>query len=116
MLPPSGRRVIAVEQYAAGPYGTMPLADLGAEVIKIKNPAEGATWRAGSTRLPRQGLCRSGSLYMPACSPRRTFVKPAWQNGGCTLFEHGAAEPPLFARHGPMAVHVGKAPGEHFGA
>jgi crotonobetainyl-CoA:carnitine CoA-transferase CaiB-like acyl-CoA transferase len=42
MLPPlSGLRVIAVEQYGAGPYGSMQLADLGAEVIKIENPADG---------------------------------------------------------------------------
>ena len=41
MLPLSGVRVIAVEQYGAGPFGSMLLADLGAEVIKIENPAEG---------------------------------------------------------------------------
>src|SRR5271154_3798156 len=42
MLPVlSGLRVIAVEQYGAGPYGSMQLADLGAEVIKIENPADG---------------------------------------------------------------------------
>jgi crotonobetainyl-CoA:carnitine CoA-transferase CaiB-like acyl-CoA transferase len=42
MLPPlSGLRVIAVEQYGAGPYSSMQLADLGAEVIKIENPADG---------------------------------------------------------------------------
>jgi len=40
MLPLSGLRVIAVEQYGAGPYGSMQLADLGAEIIKIENPAE----------------------------------------------------------------------------
>jgi len=39
--PLSGLRIIAVEQYGAGPYGSMQLADLGAEVIKIENPAEG---------------------------------------------------------------------------
>ncbi len=37
----SGLRVIAIEQYGAGPYGSMQLADLGAEIIKIENPAEG---------------------------------------------------------------------------
>src|SRR3954453_19775345 len=37
----SGLRVIAVEQYGAGPYGSMQLADLGAEIIKIENPADG---------------------------------------------------------------------------
>ena len=41
MGPLSGLRVIAVEQYGAGPYGTMQLADLGAEIIKIENPADG---------------------------------------------------------------------------
>ena len=40
-LPLDGVTVIAVEQYGAGPFGTMLLGDLGAEVIKIENPAEG---------------------------------------------------------------------------
>jgi crotonobetainyl-CoA:carnitine CoA-transferase CaiB-like acyl-CoA transferase len=40
-LPLDGVTVIAVEQYGAGPFGTMLMADLGAEVIKIENPAEG---------------------------------------------------------------------------
>ena len=40
-LPLSGVRIIAVEQYAAGPYGSSLLADLGAEVIKIENPLTG---------------------------------------------------------------------------
>lgn len=40
-LPLAGLRIIAVEQYGAGPFGTQHLADLGAEVIKIENPKEG---------------------------------------------------------------------------
>jgi crotonobetainyl-CoA:carnitine CoA-transferase CaiB-like acyl-CoA transferase len=39
--PLSGVRVLAVEQYGAGPFGTMFLADQGAEVIKIENPGDG---------------------------------------------------------------------------
>ncbi len=31
-------RILAVEQFGAGPFGTLHLADLGAEVIKIENP------------------------------------------------------------------------------
>ncbi|NMP32029.1 CoA transferase [Thalassotalea sp. M1531] len=40
-LPLKGIRIIAVEQYGAGPYGSMYLADMGAEVIKIENPKIG---------------------------------------------------------------------------
>ena len=40
-LPLAGLRIIAVEQYGAGPFGTQHLADLGAEVIKIENPNDG---------------------------------------------------------------------------
>ena len=40
-LPLSGVRVLAVEQYGAGPFGSSYLADLGAEVIKIENPHDG---------------------------------------------------------------------------
>lgn len=39
--PLSDVRVIAIEQYGAGPFGTMHLADLGAEVIKIEDPRSG---------------------------------------------------------------------------
>ena len=39
--PLAGIRIIAVEQYGAGPYGSMHLADLGAEVVKIENRATG---------------------------------------------------------------------------
>jgi len=34
-------RILAVEQYGAGPAGTVYLADLGAEVIKVENLREG---------------------------------------------------------------------------
>jgi crotonobetainyl-CoA:carnitine CoA-transferase CaiB-like acyl-CoA transferase len=44
-LPLSGYRILSAEQYGAGPYGTMFLAQLGAEVIKIEPPKGGDTAR-----------------------------------------------------------------------
>jgi len=41
MKPLADLRIIAVEQYGAGPFGSLHLADLGAEVIKIEDPRVG---------------------------------------------------------------------------
>ena len=39
--PLAGIRIVAIEQYGAGPYATLYLADMGAEVIKIEDPGAG---------------------------------------------------------------------------
>ena len=44
-LPLAGFRILSAEQYGAGPYGTMFLAQLGAEVIKIEPPRGGDSAR-----------------------------------------------------------------------
>jgi hypothetical protein len=41
MKPLNGVRVVSIEQFGAAPYGSMFLADLGAEVIKVENLAIG---------------------------------------------------------------------------
>ena len=60
--PLHGVRILAVSQFGAGPFGTMALADLGAEVIKIENPATG-----GDVARYVPPSCEDGdSLYFQA--------------------------------------------------
>jgi crotonobetainyl-CoA:carnitine CoA-transferase CaiB-like acyl-CoA transferase len=40
-LPLSDVRVLSVEQFGAGPWATLQLADLGADVVKIEDPSAG---------------------------------------------------------------------------
>ena len=37
----TGVRILAVSQFGAGPFGSLHLADIGADVIKIENRATG---------------------------------------------------------------------------
>ena len=60
--PLTGLRIIAVEQFGAGPFGTLLLADLGAEVIKIEDPAAGGD--VGRNVPP--GASGGSSLYFEA--------------------------------------------------
>ena len=38
MKPLDDIKILSLEQYGAGPFGSLHLADLGAEVIKIEDP------------------------------------------------------------------------------
>jgi crotonobetainyl-CoA:carnitine CoA-transferase CaiB-like acyl-CoA transferase len=44
--PLAGVRILSVEQYGAGPFATLYLADMGAEVIKVEDPGSGDSSRA----------------------------------------------------------------------
>src|SRR4051794_23944989 len=57
--PFSGLRLLAIEQFGAGPYALLFFADLGADVIKIEDPATGGD--VGRTVPP--GVTGGTSLY-----------------------------------------------------
>lgn len=70
-------RVLAIEQYGAGPFATMVLADLGAEVIKIEPPGLGdigrrvPPWSTGDDSLFFQSLNRGKrSVVLDLKKPR----------------------------------------------
>ena len=46
-----GIRVLTLEQFGAGPYGTMFLAELGAEVIKVEAPEGDPSRQVGPHKL-----------------------------------------------------------------
>jgi len=52
-------RILAVSQFGAGPFGTQVLADLGAEIIKIEDPAVGGD----SARYVLPYLAEQDSLF-----------------------------------------------------
>jgi crotonobetainyl-CoA:carnitine CoA-transferase CaiB-like acyl-CoA transferase len=54
-----GVRIIAVEQFGAGPFGTLHLADLGAEIIRVEDPHTGGD----VSRYVTPGQVGTDSLY-----------------------------------------------------
>jgi crotonobetainyl-CoA:carnitine CoA-transferase CaiB-like acyl-CoA transferase len=69
-LPLAGTRILAVEQYGAGPFGSLHLADLGAEVIKIEAPGGGDVSRTTGPHL----LGEHDSLFFQTFNRNKSSV------------------------------------------
>jgi succinate--hydroxymethylglutarate CoA-transferase len=74
-LPLAGLKVIAFEQYGAGPFGTQFLADLGAEVIKVESPVDGGDMAraVGPHFLDAEGST-SASLFFQAFNRNKKSI------------------------------------------
>ena len=73
MLPLEGVRILAVEQYGAGPFGTMQLADLGAEIVKIENAADGGDV-GRHVRHPNEPLAKGDSLFFQSFNRNKRSI------------------------------------------
>ncbi len=84
MKPLSDVRIIAIEQFGAGPFGSVQLADLGADVIKIEDPVQGGD--VGRYVVPHQD--GSDSLFFQTFNRnKRSLVLNIETTGGRKIFE-----------------------------
>ncbi|WP_432201092.1 CaiB/BaiF CoA transferase family protein [Erythrobacter sp. W53] len=100
-LPLAGFRVVSAEQYGAGPYGTMHLAQLGAEVIKIEPPridgkGGGDTARAVGPHF----LSKGESLYFQSFNlNKRSLTLDLRSEEGQQIFRDLAAKSHVVANN-----------------
>ena len=88
--PLSGIRVVGLEQYMAGPYCTMLLADAGADVIKIERPGTGDPRRAMPPFAERDGK-RKAAGFMSYNRNKKSLVLNIRSAGGQEVFRRLAA-------------------------
>jgi crotonobetainyl-CoA:carnitine CoA-transferase CaiB-like acyl-CoA transferase len=82
--PLAGVRVLAIEQFGAGPFGTLFLADLGADVIKVEDPASGGD----VGRYIPPGQQGTDSLYFEAFNrSKRSIALDLKSEAGRGVFE-----------------------------
>ncbi|MEP6639653.1 MAG: CoA transferase, partial [Chloroflexota bacterium] len=104
--PLAGVRIIAVEQYGAGPFGTLYLADLGAEVVKIEDPAVGGD----VSRYIPPGRSGTDSLFFEAFNRgKRSLVLDLKTPAGRAVFEQlvGSADAVFSNLRGDQAERLG---------
>ena len=83
--PLTGIRIIALEQYMAGPYCTMLLADAGAEVIKIERPGSGDPRRSIPPFAEKDGTRKAGG-FMAYNRNKKSFCLNVQSNEGKTIY------------------------------
>ena len=77
-------RIVSVEQFGAGPWGTMMLADLGAEVIKVENPET----RGDVARYVPPYTVEQDSLYFQSFNRNKKSITLNLRRPGATEVLH----------------------------
>lgn len=91
MLPLEGVRVLALENFIAGPVASMWLADAGAEVVKIERPGGGDQARGLEPSRTRGGETRSLS-FMRANRNKKSVELDIKSEGGLALLKRLLAQ------------------------
>jgi len=89
-LPLAGIRILAVEHYGAGPFGTLHLADLGAEVIKIESREAGGDMSRGVG--PHHLGEHDTTFYQPYNRNKRSLCLDLKQAQGRAVFHRLVAK------------------------
>ena len=84
--PLTGIRVIALEQYMAGPYCSMLLADAGAEVIKIERPGVGDPRRSIPPFVENNGIKKAGG-FMAYNRNKKSLVLNIRNDDGKNIYQ-----------------------------
>jgi crotonobetainyl-CoA:carnitine CoA-transferase CaiB-like acyl-CoA transferase len=83
--PLTGIRMLAIEQFGAGPFASLYFADLGAEVIKIEDPATGGD----VARTVPPGVAGDTSLYFETFNRgKRSIALDLTSDVDRTIFKH----------------------------
>ena len=83
--PLTGIRIVALEQYMAGPYCTMLLADAGAEVIKIERLGSGDPRRSIPPFAEKDGTRKAGG-FMAYNRNKKSFCLDVQSDEGKPIY------------------------------
>ena len=74
MLPLTGVRVLDLSRVLAGPYATMVLGDLGADVLKVEHPGRGDDTRHWGPPFAGEGEARESAYFLSINRNKRSVA------------------------------------------
>ena len=74
MLPLEGVRVLDLSRVLAGPYATMVLGDLGADVLKVEHPGRGDDTRHWGPPFAGEGEARQSAYFLSINRNKRSIA------------------------------------------
>ena len=74
MLPLEGVRVLDLSRVLAGPYATMVLGDLGADILKVEHPGRGDDTRHWGPPFVGEGEARESAYFLSINRNKRSIA------------------------------------------